>query len=96
MNQEMLQIQALKFYNKVIGDGSFGSRGYIEKIIKRHGIRLLKITREELSSNIARIDNYTRMFSEDMASRNLHPSQIFNADESVLYYKVTFPFNNIC
>ena len=89
VSQETLQVQSLKFFNELVGEGSFGSRGYIDKFIKRYDIRLLKITGEKLSSNVAIIDEYTKKFSEEMRSKNLQPSQIFNADESGLYFKGT-------
>lgn len=85
----MLEIQAQKFYNKIIGEGEYGSRGYVDKFIKRHDIRHLKITGEKLSSNIAVIDQYVEDFAQEMRNRSLQPCQIFNADESGLYFKVT-------
>lgn len=83
----MLQVQAQKFYSLMIGEGEYGSRGYVDKFVKRHDIRLLKITGEKLSSNIAVIDKYVEDFAQEMRSRNLQACQIFNADESGLYFK---------
>lgn len=87
VSHEMLQVQAQKFYSQMIGEGEYGSRGYVDKFIKRHDIRLLKITGEKLSSNLAVIDQYVVDFSQEMRCRNLQPYQIFNADESGLYFK---------
>lgn len=85
----MLQVQSVKFFNELVREGNFGSRGYIDKFIKRYDIRLLKITGEKLSSNLAVIDEYVKKFSFEMRRRNLQPTQIFNADESGLYFKNT-------
>lgn len=82
-------MQSVKFFNDLVGEGSFGSRGYIDKFIKRYDIRVLKITGEKLSSDIAVIHEYVNQLSAEMRSKNLEPSQIFNADESGLYFKTT-------
>ena len=89
VSQDMLQVQAEKFFNELIDEGKFGSRGYIDKFIKRHDIRLLKITGEKLSSNLVIVDDYVKKFAAEMRFNNLLPSQIFNADESGLYFKST-------
>lgn len=89
VSHEMLQVQAQTFYNKIVGEGEYGSRGYVDKFIKRHDIRHLKITGEKLSSNVAVIDQYVEDFAQEMRNRHLQPYQIFNADESGLYFKVT-------
>ncbi|XP_055644141.1 tigger transposable element-derived protein 2-like [Toxorhynchites rutilus septentrionalis] len=90
VNHEMLEVQAQKFYSQMVGEGQYGSRGYVDKFIKRYGIRLLKITGEKLFSNIGIIDKYVEEFSMEMRSLNLKPYQIFNADESGLYFKSHF------
>lgn len=89
VSQDMLQVQSEKFFNELVGEGNFGSRGYIDKFIKRHDIRLLKITGEKLSSNLAVIDEYVQKFAVEMNFKDLQPCQIFNADESGLYFKST-------
>ncbi|XP_055615277.1 jerky protein homolog-like [Toxorhynchites rutilus septentrionalis] len=66
VSQEMLQIQSVKFVNELEGESHFGSRGYIDKFIKRYEIRLLKITGEKLSSNMAAIEDYIKKFSTGM------------------------------
>ena len=89
VNQDMLILQAEKFFNELVNVGKFGSRGYIHKFIKRYGLRRLKITGEKLSCNMAIIDEYVNVFKTEMRSKDLLPSQIFNADESGLYFKCT-------
>ncbi|XP_062711210.1 jerky protein homolog-like [Aedes albopictus] len=89
VSQEMLQVQAQTFFNKIVGEGEFGSRGYIEKFIQRHEIRVLKITGEKLSSNVAAIEGYVQNFSKKVRDKQLSPCQIFNADESGLFFKNT-------
>lgn len=81
------KFQAQKFFTQLIGCGEYGSRGYVDKFIKRHDIRLLKISGEKLSNNVAIIDDYVKQFTERMQSENLQPLQIFNANESGLYFK---------
>lgn len=83
-----MTVQATKLYEKLYNDKNFvGSRGYIVNFIKRHNIRFLKITGEKLSNNAAAVDTYIDHFATIV--RHLSPSQIFNADESGLYFKCT-------
>ena len=89
VSQLTLQIQANKFYNQMVGEGDYGSRGYIEKFVKRNGIRLLKISGEKLSSDVAAVDEYTSKFAAEIRRQNFSPCQIFNADESGLFFKST-------
>ncbi|XP_062542273.1 jerky protein homolog-like [Armigeres subalbatus] len=89
VSQEMLQVQAKKFFNQMIGTGDYGSRGYVEKFIKRNGIRLLKISGEKLSSNISVVEKYKKDFAAQIREEDLSPCQIFNADESGLFFKRT-------
>ena len=93
VSHEMLQVQAQTFYNKIVGEGEYGSRGYVDKFIKRHDIRHLKITGEKLSSNVAVIDQYVEYFAQEMCNRHLQPYQIFNADESGLFFQSYFIYN---
>ncbi|XP_058828455.1 jerky protein homolog-like [Topomyia yanbarensis] len=83
-------MQAKKLFSQIYGKGLFlGSRGYILKFIKRHNIRFLKITGEKLSNDIASVDAYVNKFSTVIRQKALNAAQIFNADESGLYYKCT-------
>lgn len=86
----MLAIQAKKLFSEIYGGGEFqGSRGYTRKFIKRHGIRFLKITGEKLSNDVAGVDGYIGQFATIVRQHELTTAQIFNADESGLYYKCT-------
>lgn len=86
----MIAIQAKKLFDEIYGQGLFrGSRGYTRKFIKRHGIRFLKITGEKLSNNVSNIDAYVDQFATIVRQNMLSASQIFNADESGLFYKCT-------
>lgn len=86
----MLTVQASKLYGKLYNDEQFkGSRGYIVNFIKRHNIRFLKITGEKLSNNAATVDAYIEQFAAIVRQKDLSASQIFNADESGLYFKST-------
>ncbi|XP_062541874.1 jerky protein homolog-like [Armigeres subalbatus] len=88
VSQDLLTVQATKLYEKLYKDGEFkGNRGYIVNFIKQHNIRFLKITGEKLSNNAAAVDTYIEHFAAFV--RHLSPSQIFNADESGLYFKCT-------
>lgn len=86
----MLAIQAKKLFVDIYGQGQFkGSRGYTRKFIQRHNIRFLKISGEKLSNDVASIDAYVGQFARMVRQNELAAAQIFNADESGLYYRCT-------
>lgn len=57
-----------------------------KKFKRRHGIRFLKICGEILSSDIYAISPFIRQFHAKAAELNLTSAQIYNVDETVLYF----------
>ena len=88
ITDEILEMQVAKFHESLNSGISFkSSYGWVQKFKKRHGIRLLKICGEKLSSNTSDIPNFLDTFKSEVAKLDLNSEQIYNADETGLIYK---------
>ncbi|XP_050338198.1 jerky protein homolog-like [Bactrocera neohumeralis] len=63
------------------------SDGWFTKFKKRHGIRFLKIGGEILSSDIASITPFIHRFRAKVTEMGLIESQLYNVDETGLFYR---------
>lgn len=89
VSSEFLAEKAKELYAKYYGDGKFNaSRGWIANFRNRYGIRRLKICGEKLSSDSAVVEPFIKKLDHTIKSLNLQPSQIYNADESALFWKL--------
>lgn len=85
----MLRMQAQKFSKAFqIPENFKFSRKWLQNFKKRFGIRKLKITGEKLSSDIKSVEPFKEEFFQCVAEMGLDASQIYNADESALFYKM--------
>ena len=85
----ILQEKAIQIYSKYYNDNKFtASRGWVKRFKQRHGIRQLKVVGEKLSSDSSAVQPFLQNFHEKMNKLNLLPSQIYNADESALFWKL--------
>ena len=64
------------------------SKGWLERFKSRHGIRLMTITGEKLSNDATCIEPFKLRFLQKVNDLNLDPSQVYNADESGLFWRV--------
>ncbi|XP_006147685.1 jerky protein homolog-like [Tupaia chinensis] len=62
------------------------SEGWLQKFKKRHGIKYLKICGEKPSADHETAENYIDEFAKIISDENLSPEQIYNADETALYW----------
>ncbi|XP_012515156.1 PREDICTED: jerky protein-like [Propithecus coquereli] len=62
------------------------SEGWLQKFKKHHGIKYLKICGEKTSANHELLENYIDEFAKIISNENLSPEQIYNADETALYW----------
>ncbi|XP_071508886.1 jerky protein homolog-like [Diadema antillarum] len=91
---EFLKIQALKFNEAYLSDGIGGSpdfkwsAGWLQKFKERHGIRGLSVQGEILSANPPAVDPFLNKLEEIIADGELSREQIYNCDETGLYWKV--------
>nr|XP_022906094.1 jerky protein homolog-like [Onthophagus taurus] len=84
-----LREKALKIFTKCYKDKTFiASRGWISRFKNRRGIRQLKVVGEKLSSDSSAVQPFLRKFTKKMTELNVLPSQIYNADESALFWKL--------
>lgn len=82
-------IEAAKTFHKNLGieENFNASSGWMTRFKQRHGIRQLTIQGERLSSNTEAADEFCVEFQEFLQRENLQPDQIYNADETGLYWK---------
>ncbi|XP_030760813.1 jerky protein homolog-like [Sitophilus oryzae] len=89
ISYEILSAKARQLYTETYGNDNFrASRGWIFNFRKRHGLRALKVCGEKLSNDQSTVDPFLTAFAEKIKELNLGPTQIYNADESALYWKM--------
>ena len=91
INGTILKEKAKHLFGKYEGASarSFNaSDGWLQRFRKRFGIRLLKITGEKLSSQPTLVDPFKKKLQEIIKDLNLHKIQLYNADETDLYWKM--------
>lgn len=89
ISYEILSAKAKQFYTETFGNDNFtASRGWISNFRKRHGLRALKVCGEKLSNDQSAVEPFITTFAEKIQQLNLSPAQIYNADESALYWKM--------
>ncbi|XP_029410189.1 tigger transposable element-derived protein 2-like [Nannospalax galili] len=62
------------------------SEGWLQKFKKRHGIKYLKMCSGKASTDCETAENYIDEFAKIISDENLSPEQIYNADETALYW----------
>ena len=87
---EMICEKARIFHRQITNSniGFNASRGWLDKFKKRHGIRRLKMVGEKLSSNEDAIGPFQQEFQKVIREKNLTAEQVYNADESGLYWRL--------
>lgn len=89
VSSEFLAAKAKEFYARLYGNENFhASRGWIANFRKRYGIRRLKICGEQLSNDSAAVKPFIAKLDHTIKLLGLQPSQIYNADESALFWKM--------
>ncbi|XP_062541743.1 jerky protein homolog-like [Armigeres subalbatus] len=64
------------------------SNGWYNRFRARHGLKMISLSGERASADIAAFENFRELFSDLVATLDLSPSQIYNADESALFLKL--------
>lgn len=84
---DMLSMKAKFFYSEITSKTDFSaSKGWLHRFKSRYGIRLMKITGEKLSNDDSCVETFRKNFLEKV--KDLCPSQVYNADESGLLWRV--------
>jgi Tc5 transposase DNA-binding domain len=77
------------FYRNITGKDDFqASAGWLQKFKKRFGIRQLTVCGESLSSDLDAVVPFIEKLRKIIQERNLTPDQVYNADESGLFWRV--------
>lgn len=87
---EILKSKACQLHEKIKeNEGSFhASNGWFSNFKKRHGVRMLKICGEKLSNKPKLVEPFLAKFKNKIQELELSDEQIYNADESGLFYKL--------
>ncbi|XP_014366598.2 jerky protein homolog-like [Papilio machaon] len=88
LSGEVVMEKARFFHKKLTGSDFSASRGWLDNFKKRHGKRQLKVSGEKVSSNTEAVQPFQEKFLNEIKEKNLCPEQIYNADESGLFWKV--------
>ena len=88
----MIKAKAKDIFRKVYpekDESAFvASNGWFERFKRRHGIRFLTISGEKLSADLSSITPYIHRLRGKMQEMNITENQLYNADESGLYYRL--------
>lgn len=85
----MLQEKAKVLQRAIDENSSFNaSNGWLNRFKKRYGIRLLQISGEKLSSQPELVDPFKETLTSIIERLDLTTEQIYNADETSLYWKL--------
>lgn len=84
----MLLVKAAQLNEKLGGKSTFkASNGYLHCFKQRHGIRQLNVEGEKLSADIEKGKVFTETLREFIQKEQLTAEQIYNCDETGLYWK---------
>ena len=83
--------QARKYHEELNIEGECEySEGLLHKF-KHHGIKYLKICSEKAFADYDATERYIDEFAKMVSDENLCPKQIYNTDETALYWTSTLP-----
>lgn len=92
INGPILKRKAVELFKTVYPDKDEkdfnASEGWLYKFKRRHGMRFLKVCGEILSSDTATITPFIHKLRAKMQEMNITDSQLYNGDESGLFWKM--------
>lgn len=92
MNGPILKAKAMDLFSKLYPDKRTtdfnASDGWLTKFKRRHGMRFLKVCGEILSSDTTQITPFVHALRAKIDEMQLTHGQIYNADESGLFYRL--------
>lgn len=89
VNGTILKAKAKHIFSKLYPEKEFSaSNGWFDNFKKRTGIRCLKVCGEKLSADTAAVAPFVHSFKEKIQEMGLTEEQIYNADETALYYRL--------
>ena len=91
----MVMKQATKYHEELnTEDECEYSEDWLQKFKKHHGIKYLKVCGEKVSADYDAAEHYIDEFAKMVPDENLSPEQIYNADETALYWLSTLPLSH--
>ncbi|XP_058443691.1 tigger transposable element-derived protein 1-like [Malaya genurostris] len=96
LDGELIKNKALQLYGLLSNDGpctssavrSFtASKGWFYKFMQRNSIRNVKLKGESASADTTAADHFKKTFMKIVDDGSYHADQIFNADETGLFWK---------
>jgi len=86
----MLKEKAKKLHSELYeAESSFlASDGWLKGFKSRYGIRLLKMSGKKLSSDSSAVEPFKKKLKQIVYELKLVPDQVYNADESGLFWKM--------
>ena len=89
----LLMGKALQLYPHIYSDDSNSNSfkagtGWLKRFKDRHGIRALSVQGESLSAASTSVDPFRERLQNIIVERGLSIEQLFNCDETVLYWKL--------
>lgn len=88
VSAEMLKMKAKSIHNEIGGQSFNASNGWFMNFKKRFGIRRLKICGEKLSAQAESVEPFKVLLNEIICAMNLTHDQIYNADETGLFWRL--------
>lgn len=92
VNRLILKVKAIEIFKLMFPNKDekdfVASDGWLSKFIRRHGIRFSKVWGEILSSDTSSITPFVHRFRNKITEMGLTNEQIYNADESGLFYRL--------
>lgn len=89
VNKALIMQRARELHSKFTPDKNFNaSEGWFSNFKRRYGIRFLQISGEKLSSPVELIDPFKIKLKETMEKMEISLDQLYNADESALFWKL--------
>lgn len=85
----VIRAQAVKFYKDLHGSDDFNaSDGWFSRWKSRHGIGQINIEGEARSCDSESAECFPRELKQFMTENNLNDHQVYNCDETALYYRL--------
>lgn len=92
LSADLIKSKAREIYRKLNpekDESAFvASNGWFERFKRRHGIRFLSISGEKVSADLTSITPFIHRLRAKMEELEITEDQLYNGDESALYYRL--------
>ena len=93
VSEPLLRSKAQQLYPRIYPNNlesiSFkAGTGWLKRFRERHGVRALSLQRESISANTNEIGSFKECFLKLVEEESLTRDQVFNCDETGLYWKL--------